>query len=118
MHIGGWFGERVEAAGHGIDKAVHDLHLPDIGGWVMGATTGYNPRAEYMAQKTQRQALESQQRAYAEQSAEIARQKRIQQDQQRRENMQLMNSISNLTNTSYGGVSSPSIDYDKYGDLG
>jgi hypothetical protein len=90
----------------------------DFGGWVMGATTGYNPRAEYMAQKTQKQALESQQRAYNEQAAEIARQKRIQQAQQRRENMQLMNSVSNLTNTSYSGVSSPSIDYDKYGDLG
>lgn len=116
FHVGGWLGERVEAAEHGAGK-VADFAL-DIGGWAMGATTGYNPRAEYKAQKTQRQALESQQRAYAEQSAEIARQKKIQQEQQRRENMQLMNSISNLTNTSYGGVSSPSIDYDKYGDLG
>ena len=54
----------------------------------------------------------------AEQAAEIARQKKIQQDQQRRENMQLMSSVSNLTNTAFSGVSSPSIDYDKYGDLG
>ena len=32
--------------------------------------------------------------------------------------MQLMNAVSGLTNTSYSGVSSPTIDYDKYGDLG
>ena len=40
------------------------------------------------------------------------------QEQQRRENEQLMNTVSGLTNTSYSGVSSPSLDYDKYGDLG
>lgn len=90
----------------------------DVSGWVTGAVTGYNPRAEYVNQKAQKQALQAQQRAYDEQSSEIARQKKIQQDQQRRENMQLMSSVANLTNTSYGGVSSPSIDYDKYGDLG
>ena len=90
----------------------------DAAGWAMGATTGYNPRAEYVAQKTQKQALKSQQQAYTTQANEIERQKRIQQAQQRRENMQLMNAISNLTNTSYSGVSSPSVDYDKYGDMG
>lgn len=90
----------------------------DVGGWSFGAITGYNPREQYMQQKYQKQALKSQQKAYSEQAAEIARQKKIQQDQQRRENMQLMASVSNLTNTAFSGVSSPSIDYDKYGDLG
>lgn len=90
----------------------------DVGGWGIGAITGYNPRETYKQQKYQKQALESQQKAYTEQAAEIARQKKIQQEQQRRENMQLMSTVSGLTNTSYSGVSSPSIDYDKYGDLG
>jgi hypothetical protein len=96
---------------------VRDFNL-DAAGWGIGAVSGYNPRESYVQMKMQREALESQQRAYAEQEKEIARQKKIQQDQQRRENMQLMSSVANLTNTSYGGVSSPSIDYDKYGDLG
>lgn len=62
--------------------------------------------------------LNEQRSATQQQQAEIDRQKKREIEQQKRENQQLMNSISNLTNTSYGGVSSPSIDYDKYGDLG
>lgn len=90
----------------------------DVAGWGMGAVLGYNPRAEYMNLKYQKKAQKSTEKALAEQEAELARQKKIQQDQQRRENMQLMNAVSGLTNTSYSGVSSPTIDYDKYGDLG
>ena len=48
----------------------------------------------------------------------LARQRKLEVERQRRENEELMNSVSNLTNTSFGGVSSPSVDYDKYGDLG
>lgn len=62
--------------------------------------------------------LNEQQKASKKQQDELNRQKKRETEQQKRENEQLMNSISNLTNTSYGGVSSPSIDYDKYGDLG
>lgn len=69
-------------------------------------------------QHLQKQSLEIQDNAQREQSEELARQKKIQQDRQRRENEQLMNAVSNLTNTSFGGVSSPTIEYDKYGDLG
>ncbi|MBR2028233.1 MAG: hypothetical protein IKA10_04490 [Oscillospiraceae bacterium] len=90
----------------------------DVAGWGIGAITGYNPRAEYLNLKYQKQAQKSTAKALASQEAELARQKKIQQDQQRRENMQLMNAVSGLTNTSYSGVSSPTIDYDKYGDLG
>ena len=105
---------------HGAKDVVKDTYNAalDVGGIVMGAYTGYNPRAEYKNQKAQKQALQAQQQAYAKEAAEIDRQRKIQEAQQRRENMQLMNSVSGLTNTSYGGVSSPSIDYDKYGDLG
>lgn len=90
----------------------------DVAGWSFGAITGYNPRETYLQQQYQKDALKEQKKAYAKQEEEIARQKKIQQDQQRRENMQLMNSISDLSNVSYGGQSSPSVSYDKYGDLG
>ena len=52
------------------------------------------------------------------QTEEITRQRKIEEERQRRENMELMNSVSNLTNTSYGGVAAPTVSYDKYGDLG
>lgn len=90
----------------------------DVAGWSFGAITGYNPRETYMQQQYQEEALKAQKKALAQQEAEIARQKKIQQDQQRRENMQLMNAVTDLSNVSYGGQSSPSVSYDKYGDLG
>lgn len=52
------------------------------------------------------------------QATEIQRMRKLEVERQRRENEELMNSVSNLTNTSFSGVSSPSVDYDKYGDLG
>jgi hypothetical protein len=52
------------------------------------------------------------------QAEELQRMRKLEVERQRRENEELMNSVSNLTNTSFSGVSSPSIDYDKYGDLG
>lgn len=69
----------------------------------------------YKSQKRQNQIAEEANRMQAE---ELARQRKLEVERQRRENEELMNSVSNLTNTSFGGVSSPTIDYDKYGDLG
>ena len=65
-----------------------------------------------------KKSLRIQQSSLIEQQEEIKHQRQREIEQQKRENEQLMNSISNLTNTSFGGVSSPSVDYDKYGDLG
>lgn len=84
----------------------------------MGALAGTSVYSTVEQSKANKRALNEQKRANAAQEAEIERQKKREQDQQRRENMQLMNTVSNLTNTSFGGVSSPSVDYDKYGDLG
>lgn len=69
----------------------------------------------YKSQKKQNKIAEE---ANAMQAAEIQRMRKLEVERQRRENEELMNSVSNLTNTSFSGVSSPSIDYDKYGDLG
>lgn len=87
-------------------------------GFAMGAQTGTQMYSTYATNKANQAALREQQYANAMTSAELERQRRRTIEQQKRENEQLMNSISNLTNTSFGGVSSPSVDYDKYGDLG
>lgn len=69
----------------------------------------------YKSQKKQNKIAEE---ANVMQAQEIQRMRKLEVERQRRENEELMNSVSNLTNTSFSGVSSPSIDYDKYGDLG
>lgn len=56
--------------------------------------------------------------AAALQADEIARQRRLEERRQRRENEELMNSVSNLTNVAWSGSSAPSMAFDKYGDLG
>ena len=68
--------------------------------------------------KANKRALREQRAEYELQKAELERTKKREIEQKKRENMQLMNTVSGLTNTSFSGVSSPSLDYDKYGDLG
>lgn len=84
----------------------------------MGAMVGVSAYSAVEQTKANRENLEIQRSSLAEQRKELERQKRIEIEQQKRENQQLMNTVSNLTNTSYSGVSSPSVDYDKYGDMG
>lgn len=69
----------------------------------------------YKSQKKQNKIAAEANRMQAE---ELQRMRKLEVERQKRENEELMNSVSNLTNTSFSGVSSPSIDYDKYGDLG
>lgn len=87
-------------------------------GIFLGASLGLAAGAATDQQAYNRATLSNQRNALRQEQAEIERQRKREMDQQRRENEQLMNSVSNLTNTSYSGVSSPSVDYDKYGDLG
>lgn len=84
----------------------------------LGMAMGTQAKSAHDTSNYNEQSLENQRRALEEQSAELARQKKIEIERQKRENQQLMNSVSALTNTAYSGVSSPTIDYDKYGDLG
>ena len=84
----------------------------------LGAMVGVSGYSAVQTARANKKSLQIQKQALAEESAEVERQKKREQDQQRRENMQLMSTVSGLTNTSYSGVSSPTIDYDKYGDLG
>ena len=52
------------------------------------------------------------------QAEEMQRQRKLEEERQRRENEELMNSVSNLTNVAWSGASAPTMAYDKYGDLG
>lgn len=52
------------------------------------------------------------------QAEELKRQRKIEENRQRRENLELMNSVSNLTNVAWSGANAPTLSYDKYGDLG
>lgn len=69
----------------------------------------------YKSQKKQNKIAQKGLRLQAE---ELARQRKIETERQKRENVELMNSVTNLTNTAWSGSSAPSISYDKYGDLG
>lgn len=80
-----------------------------VGAQIVGSIFGYK------SQKKQNKIAQEGLRLQAE---ELARQRKIEIDRQKRENIELMNSVTNLTNTAWSGSSAPSISYDKYGDLG
>lgn len=83
-----------------------------------GAFIGSQIFGAVSSSKAQKKSNQTQQQMLKLQTEEITRQRKIEEERQRRENMELMNSVSNLTNTSYGGVTAPTVAYDKYGDLG
>lgn len=83
-----------------------------------GASIGASLFSSFSSSRANKKALRIQREQLAMERAELERQKKREIEQQKRENEQLMNSVSNLTNTAFSGVSSPSIDYDKYGDMG
>ena len=83
-----------------------------------GAYTANSIYGNIMNQRYQAKSLSEQRKALLASQDEIAAQRQREEEQQRRENAQLMNSMQGCTNVSFGGVSSPTIGYDKYGDLG
>ena len=52
------------------------------------------------------------------QKKELERQADLEEARMQRENAELMNSVTNLTNVSWSGANAPSLAFDKYGDLG
>ena len=80
-----------------------------IGSQVVGTFFGLK------SQKKQNSIAAEQLRLYRE---ELERQRKLGEERQRRENEELMNSVTNLTNVAWSGASAPSMAYDKYGDLG
>ena len=84
----------------------------------MAASVGVSIVSSFLGHKSQSKQNRIASEANRMQAEEIQRMRKLEVQRQRRENEELMNSVSNLTNTAFSGVSSPSIDYDKYGDLG
>lgn len=84
----------------------------------IGLSTVSNVVSSIFGHKSNKRANQIQQQQLELQRKELERQRKLEEEQKKRENMQLMNSVTNLTNTSFGGETSPSIAYDKYGDLG
>ena len=84
----------------------------------LAVSAGVSTYSAIETSKANQRNLRIQKKSLAEQQAELERQRRKEIEQQKRENAQLMNSVSALTDTSYTGSSAPSIDYDRYGDLG
>ena len=83
--------------------------MPFIAGSALfGAKLGLDFAGGKKANKIQKKAAD-------EQSAEIARQKKIQENKQREENLRLSNTISNLTNTSYGTAPMGGVGYTDLG---
>lgn len=86
--------------------------------FIVGAYIGKELFSAFSSSRAQKKSLQIQNQYLKLQTEEIARQRKIEENRQRRENLELMNTATNLTNVAYGGVSSPSVAYDKYGDLG
>ena len=86
--------------------------------YLMAAYAGTSIISSLAGHYTQKKQLKIAQKAAKMQAEEIARQRKREEDRQRRENEELMNSVSNLTNTAWSGASAPTISFDKYGDLG
>lgn len=86
--------------------------------YLMAASLGVQIASSVAGYASQRKQNKIAAQAAQQQADEIARQRRLEERRQRRENEELMNSVSNLTNVAWSGSSAPSMAFDKYGDLG
>lgn len=86
--------------------------------YLLAASLGVQIVSSVFGHKSQEKQNKIAARAAQQQADEIARQRKLEEERQRRENEELMNSVTNLTNVSWSGASAPSMAFDKYGDLG
>ena len=82
----------------------------------IGAATGI--ANTIMGNKSAKRQAKIAEEANIMQAVELARQRKLEVERQKRENLELMNSVSNLTNVAWSGANAPTMSYDKYGDLG
>ena len=82
----------------------------------LGGILGSNIYSSISSSHAQDKANELQAQALAMQAEELKRQREMEADNLRRENLKQMNSIKGLTQTGYAPVITPG--QDKYGDLG
>lgn len=86
--------------------------------YLMAASVGIQAISSIFGHKSQSKQTRIAEKAAALQAEEIRRQRQLEEERQRRENEELMNSVSNLTNVAWSGASAPTMAFDKYGDLG
>lgn len=86
--------------------------------YLMAASVGIQLVSSIFGHKSQSKQNRIAEKAAALQAEEISRQRQLEEERQRRENEELMNSVSNLTNVAWSGASAPTMAFDKYGDLG
>lgn len=86
--------------------------------YLVAASLGVQIVSSIFGHKSQQKQNKIAAKAAQQQADEIARQRKLEEERQRRENEELMNSVTNLTNVAWSGASAPSMAFDKYGDLG
>jgi len=86
--------------------------------YLMAASVGIQLVSSIFGHKSQSKQNSIAAKAAKLQAEEVARQRKLEEERQRRENEELMNSVSNLTNVAWSGASAPTMAFDKYGDLG
>lgn len=85
---------------------------------LIGASVGTSIISSIFGHKSQKKQDRIAKEQLRLQQEELARQRKLEEERQRRENEELMNSVSNLTNVAWSGASAPTMAFDKYGDLG
>jgi hypothetical protein len=86
--------------------------------YLIAASVGTQIVSSIFGHKSQEKQNRIAAKALKLQAEELGRQRKLEEERQRRENEELMNSVSNLTNVAWSGASAPTMAYDKYGDLG
>lgn len=86
--------------------------------YLMAASIGTQVVSSIFGHKSQRRQNEIARLAAYRQKKELERQNVLEEARMQRENAELMNSVTNLTNVSWSGANAPSLAFDKYGDLG
>lgn len=86
--------------------------------YLLAASLGVQVVSSLFGHSSQKKQNKIAQKQLALQTEELQRQRKLEEERQRRENEELMNSVSNLTNVAWSGASAPTMAYDKYGDLG
>ena len=86
--------------------------------YLVAASVGIQAVSSWFGHKSQSKQNKIASEAAKLQAEEIQRQRKLEEERQRRENEELMNSVTNLTNVAWSGSNAPTIAFDKYGDLG
>ena len=86
--------------------------------YLMAASVGIQAISSIFGHKSQSKQNEIARMAAYRQKKELEKQNDLEEARMQRENAELMNATTNLTNVAWSGASAPTMAFDKYGDLG